>query len=313
MIKKDPHDRTGLAIAVITLTVFFLSFGDALIKQTSTNLTLWQIFVLRSVLVLPVLYAIVRVFFSSVSLIPNTLRWTVCRSIMLVLMWISYYAALPHLHLSVAAAVYYTLPLFITIFSALFTGEAVRPAGWGALALGFCGIALILKPVPSEFNPYAVLPMFAAMLYAAAMILTRTKCRNEHPLVLSGTLNIAFVVAGLVPITWELFISDTNQLPPFLSGVWPSLTGNEIKVITILAVTVLIGSIGTAIAYQSGPSSTVATFDFSYVGFATIWGFAFFGEVPDGMTLTGMAMIVAAGAIAIQQERVSQRTATAEA
>ena len=42
---------------------------------------------------------------------------------------------------------------------------------------------------------------------------------------------------------------------------------------------------GAAIAYQVGPSATVATFDFSYVGFAVLWGFLFFDEVLDPVTL----------------------------
>ena len=67
----------------------------------------------------------------------------------------------------------------------------------------------------------------------------------------------------------------------------------------LLATAILVGSVGAAIAYQTGPSSIVATFDFAYVGFASIWGLLFFAEVPDMIALLGMLMIVGAGILTV--------------
>ena len=112
-------DNTPLAVVVITLTVLALSLGDALIKFTSGEFVLWQIFVLRSLLVVPVLLVVLRLRAPEAFAIPPALGWTVLRSAMLVGMWIAYYMALPHLELSIAAAAYYTLPIFITLFSSM--------------------------------------------------------------------------------------------------------------------------------------------------------------------------------------------------
>ena len=79
---------------------------------------------------------------------------------------------------------FYTLPIFITLFAALFIGDRIGLMGWGSVLLGFAGVALILKPTPNGFNGYALLPLVSAILYALTVILTRTKCREEHPLVL---------------------------------------------------------------------------------------------------------------------------------
>ncbi len=292
-------DTQNLAIAAILVTVLVLSVGDAVIKTLSAELILWQIFVLRSCLALPVLLLLLRLKFPGISLMPKVPGWTLVRSLMLVLMWIIYYAALPHMPLSIAAAAYYTLPLFITLFSAVMAGERVSPLGWGAVALGFCGVVLILKPAASAFNLYALLPLGSAMLYALAMILTRTKCRDEHPLVLASALNAAFIVAGVVATgALSLFAVDTG-LSPFLSGAWGTLGANELMAIGLLAIGILVASTGTAFAYQKGRSSVIATFDFAYVGFAVIWGFLFFSEVPDLITMGGMAMIVIAGIISV--------------
>ncbi|TQV81840.1 DMT family transporter [Denitrobaculum tricleocarpae] len=305
---QAPRDNLKLAVSVILVTVLTLSLNDALIKWVSTDLVLWQIFVLRSLFAVPLLLILLRVRFRRTPLRPRALGWTAARSLMLVFMWVAYYASLPHLQLSIAAASYYTLPIFITLFSALFVGERVGALGWLAVGLGFGGVGLVLKPTAGDFNLYALLPLLSAMLYALAMILTRTKCRDEHPLILSGALNLAFIAVGGIAtlaggITGGITggFSGTASAASFLSPVWAPMAGGEVLAILLLTLAVLVASIGTAVAYQSGPSSVVATFDFAYVGFAVIWGFVFFAEVPDGMSLIGIALIVVAGVIAVRK------------
>ena len=109
---ESQSDNTPLAIAVILLTVLALSLGDALIKQTSTSFVLWQIFVLRSIIAVPFLFLVIRLRYASVPLMPRAMGWTSLRSLMLTFMWVAYYASLPHLELSIAAAAYYTLADF---------------------------------------------------------------------------------------------------------------------------------------------------------------------------------------------------------
>lgn len=297
-------DNIPLAIAVILLTVLALSLGDALIKQTSASFVLWQIFVLRSIITIPVLLAIIRYRYPSIPLKPRVIGWTSLRSLMLTLMWVAYYASLPHLELSIAAAAYYTLPIFITLFSALLTGERVGRVGWLAISLGFIGVLLILKPAAGDFNFYALLPLISAILFALAMILTRTKCRDENPLVLSLALNISFIIIGLAASSLVLLIGEAApdvSAHAFLVGSWTIMGTNEWVAMALLATAILVGSVGAAIAYQTGPSSIVATFDFAYVGFASIWGLIFFGEIPDAVALVGMIMIVGAGILSVRR------------
>lgn len=295
------RDNLLLAISAILLTVLTLSLGDALIKKVSADLVIWQIFVLRSLLAIPVVLVVLRMWFRHIPLRPRALGWTALRSLMLAMMWIAYYASLPHLELSVAAAAFYTLPIFITLFSAFFVGEKVGAFGWLAVLLGFGGVALVLKPTAGDFNLYALLPLLSAMLYALAMILTRTKCRDEHPLILSGMLNLTFIAVGLAGTLLGGLITDASASPSFLSATWAPMASGEVIALVLLAVAILTASIGTAVAYQAGPSSVVATFDFAYVGFAVIWGFVFFAESPDTTGLSGIALIVAAGVIAVRK------------
>ena len=293
-------DNLPLAVGTILFTVLALSLGDALIKLTSGDFVIWQIFVLRSALVIPVLVLILARRAPAALAWPKVPGWTALRSLLLVAMWVSYYLSLPHLPLSAAAAAYYTLPIFLTLFSAMFTGDRIGRAGWVAVLAGFVGVLLILRPKAGDFNAFALLPLLSAMLYAGAMILTRTRCRAEHPLLLSLALNGAFVVVGGVAAACIALLPDAAR-EGFLLARWAAMGPAEWGSMALLSAAILVGSIGAAIAYQNGPPAVIGTFDFAYVGFAVLWGAVFFAEVPDAVSLLGMALIVGAGTLSLRR------------
>lgn len=302
------RDNLKLAVSTILLACLALSLGDALIKQQSASFVVWQIFVMRSVIVIPFLIYFIRIRSCDVSIRPERAGWTALRSLILVLMWIFYFAALPHIELATAAAAYYTLPIFITLFAALFIDETITARGWIAVLLGFVGTLLILQPQADDFDAYALLPIASAICYACAMILTRSKCRHEKPTVLGLWLNVGFVVVGatalLLLYLWSPD-SETIKRNPFLLGEWTPMWLDEWRIMGILAVAILVGSICAAFAYQNGPSPIVATFDFAYVAFAVIWGFVLFGEIPQPLVASGIILIVIAGTIAVRQNASS--------
>ncbi|SIS70463.1 DMT family transporter [Paracoccus saliphilus] len=293
-------DNIPLAVGVIILTVLALSLGDALIKLTSGNFVIWQIFVLRSLIAIPNLLLVLAITAPFNLRVPDESIWIVLRSGLLVAMWIFYYLSLPKLTLSAAAAAYYTLPIFITLFSALFTGDRISRNGWIAVFAGFLGVVLILRPKAGDFNVYAILPLISAMLYAGAMILTRSKCRAQNPLVLSLALNVAFVIAGVAASSLIALLPGAIR-HGFLFAPWAAMGGAEWLSMGLLATAILIGSIGAAVAYQNGPPAMIGAFDFAYIGFAVIWGLIFFAEIPDMISTLGMILIVAAGILSLRQ------------
>lgn len=260
-------------------------------------------------LLLPFLFYLLRFYRNAEPLLPRRPGWTLLRSMILVVMWVFYFMALPHIKFAIAAAAFYTLPIFITLFAALFLGERISTRAWLAVVIGFSGTLLILQPQANDFNAWTLLPLVSAILYAIAMILTRSKCRGELPTVLSLWMNICFIGVGAVALLllgwWN---PDAGQISmnPFLFGAWTPMGPEEWQTMGILAAAILAGSIGAAVAYQLGPASTVAIFDFSYVGFAAVWGYLMFTEIPGALVATGIVMIVAAGIIASQQRSVQE-------
>ena len=261
---------------------------------------------LRSAILIPFLVYFVRVYRGADPIMPRHPGWTLLRSMVLVIMWVFYFAALPHIEFAVAAAAFYTLPIFITLFAALFLGEKISLLGWLAVVTGFAGTLLILQPQADDFNAWTLLPLVSAILYAIAMILTRSKCRTEKPTVLSLWMNICFIGVGALALLllglWNP-ADDFVALNPFLFEAWTPMRLEEWRTMGILAIAILVGSVGAALAYQKGPAALVSIFDFSYVGFAVVWGYVLFAEVPAKLVTLGILLIVAAGIIASRQHQ----------
>lgn len=291
--------RPVLGAVLIVGAVFLMALQDAVIKLASSDVTLWQLYVLRGVIALPLLIVIAAASGQGASVLAAAFgRWTLLRAALLVSMYVSIYAAIPVLPLAVVAGGMYTAPLFIALFSALLIGEPVRPAGWMALLLGSLGVALILKPGAEAFTPLALLPVLAGLFYALAAILTRSCCQADKPVTLAVSLNLSLLLMGglasLALVIWQPGAAQI-ALSPFLFSAWVELRPFDWGLIVLLALLIVGIGVGLAAAYQAAPPAIVATFDFSYLIFAAVFGFVLFAEIPDPFTVAGMVLIAGAG------------------
>jgi drug/metabolite transporter (DMT)-like permease len=235
---------------------------------------------------------------TGVGLKPRASAWAFVRSALLVLTWLAFYASLPVLSLSVAAVAVYTNPIMIALLSAALIGEPVSKRRWAGVLLGFVGVIAILRPGTDAFSWFTILPLLAAAFYALAMVLTRSKCQEEAPLTLSLALNVSFLVTGLTAIVLLDIIglgSDTKAAFPFLLDDWAPMGVREWSLMAFLGALLAAYSAGVARAYQVAAPSIVATFDYAYLVSAALWGFVFFYEKPDLLTLGGMILITMAG------------------
>jgi len=278
--------KTTYATIAVVVSVLALSFGDAIIKLTGLSLPLWQMYILRSVFALPVLGLLLL---KRPRVSNGSFLWIMIRSLLLVLMWICYYSSLPLVSLSVAAAAYYTAPIFIAVLATLVSRKKLPLRIWLSLIVGFIGVLLILRPDGSEFRVATLLPLLAAILYASAMVLTSFKCRNDDPIKLSIALNVAFVICGIL---LGMFSGSSDS---FLFGSWRPINLRLLGIVVILSASIVIGSVGAAIAYQNGPPTKIAAFDYSYLIFSLCWGVLFFAEIPSFVSLIGIAVIALAG------------------
>ena len=290
-IQTTDSTRFGLPQGVVTIvaTVFAMALTDAIIKLSSSEMTLWQIWILRSAIVVPILLVATkgRVW-------PPGTGWIIARGVALVVQYLCYYAVLPMIDMALAGAAAYIAPFFIVGLSALVLGNRITLRHWLAIATGFTGLLLIVRPFAAAFTPLVFLPIAAALFYAIAAILTRVKCAETPALILALWLNITCLAFGLA-IGAVRGVIVTPEWAGFIFGPWHSMAGGDWGMILVLSVLIIGIAIGLARAYQSPRPEVIATFDYSYMIFVVFWGYVFFGEVPDLWTLAGMALISAGG------------------
>ena len=295
-------DRVALGILLVVTSTFLIAIQDVIIKSASSHdISLWQLFVFRSLLLIPTLLAFGMCWGDGAVTWRRALRfWPVCRAGLLILMWVTMYAAIPFVPLSTIAAGVYTAPLFVALLSAPLIGEPVSRAGWLAIVAGFAGVLLIIKPGAASFSWLTVLPVAGGLLYALSAIVTRTKCREIPPSTLAVSLAIALLMFGLVMSIALAALSPAPEVVSeyrFLTGPWGPMNLTTWGIVLGLFGVMAASSLILPAAYQSAPSTIIATFDYFYLIFATLFGFLLFSEVPDRMDVLGMILIVLAGVV----------------
>lgn len=124
--------------------VFLLALTDALVKYLSDSMSLWQLYVIASLLSLPVLGGLL-IGPSGPRPRIKSLRWVAIRSLLLLFMWIAYYAALPLIPLSVAAAAIYTTLLFIAVLAIFSAGERLSWQAWVGIGMILTAGVVVLR------------------------------------------------------------------------------------------------------------------------------------------------------------------------
>ena len=294
-----PSEGLLPGILSILCAVLLLSLSDALVKLVSDRLGLFQILLLRSAFAMGALLAFAVVSGRKAELTISAKRWVGVRSLCLCAMWVAYYAALPALDLPIAAAAYYTAPIWMALGGWLCLGHRLNGAAWLSLGIGFGGACLALQPRPGMVSPWIVLPLLAAIAYATAGLVTHRRCKDEKPLAMAFHLNASLTLVGGTGVAITSLLLSPMQSAPFhrfLLTPWQPLDAALLLIIAGLGILIAAVTILVAKAYQSPRPALIGVFDNAYLGFAGLWSFTLFGVVPQGLALVGLALIACAGA-----------------
>ena len=294
-------------VTLIILTVFAISVQDVVFKLFSSTLTLWQIFMIRALIALPLFFVLVRMQGLQMTALPLALqKWPLLRSIFMTLTFIAFYAAIPFLSLSTIGASMSIAPIFVTLLSAFVIREPVGWMGWVAVFVGFLGVLVLLQPGSDAFSLWALLPLVGALFYATAHIIMRSKCQDVPLSAMALSLNLVMLAAGII-MSVVFFLwqpqSEMANAYPYIFGNWSSVGVKEWLVLGLLAVLVIVIGMGMAGAYQAAPPSIISTFEYSYLVFVVFWDILFFDTTPTPLKLLGMGLIIAAGLMVLKREK----------
>ena len=307
-------DHPALAATLMVGSLFMLGLQDGFVKLASSDISLWQFQMIRAAINLVLLVLLTRIIWGAASPRPQRLWAVALRSLLLTGAMVCFFGGVPFLNLAEMAAGLYVFPLFVVVLSTLVLRERVGPRRIVAILVGFGGTLLILKPGTEAFRPVMLMPVGAALCYAATILVTRRLCRAESPLTLAHGVAVAFLVLGTLGVL-VFSRGSAGRLAvdwPYLFTGWHALDLWMLGLIAACSTLNLAANIGLAKAYQSAEVSWLAPFDYSYLIFATFWGFVFWRHIPDAPTFLGMAMIAGAGAFVAWRERRETRFRQAE-
>lgn len=289
-----------------------LAFQDALVRIASPDTSIWTFQFIRASGNLVLILLLARAIWGALPPWPKRLWAVALRSFCLLAAMTFFFGGVQHLTLAEMAAGLYTFPIFVTLLSALILRERVGPARIGAVGVGALGAFLILQPTASDFTAIKLMPVAAGFCYAGVVILTRRWCRGESPVTLACGVAIALWSAGVLGIAglgMAPLPEDIQRALPYLATGWVAPSAALVALALCCSLLNLSANIALAKAYQSAESSWLAPIDYSYLIFATFWGWVVFSEFPDRSMLAGMALIAGAGIFTALRERARARAA----
>ena len=195
--------------------------------------------------------------------------------------------AFSYLPLADTHAVAATSPLVVIALGALVLKERVDAARWLAVAAGFAGVLLIVRPGFRTLDWPLFLPLAGALLWGGYQILTRLCAQVDSPdTTLVWSAFTAFLVTCFIgPGQWH----------------WPDGLGWS-----LLGATALINALANYAlirALDYAEASAVQPYSYTLLVWVTVLGVVMFGDFPDGWTILGAAVIVASSLYTWRHDR----------
>ena len=287
---------TDNVFGVIFMAICMLSFtgNDALMKFLFQTISVEQGMFMRGLVSVPLL-AVIAYFRKSLFIRIDWRNWRVIltRAFAELASTMLFLNALAQMPLANVSAILQSLPLTVTMFAAMFFGEAVGWRRWSAILVGFIGVLIIIRPGSDGFNEYAVLALIAVGFITLRDAITRRLDRS-------------------VP---SLFVTFVSAIPVFLFGGamtvttgWTPVSWSMGIIVTVAAISISCGYLFAVMAMRSGDVSFVAPFRYTGMIWAILFGFLLFGNLPDQMTILGTCIVIGMGVYAFHRERVRQKS-----
>ena len=296
------QNRVLPGIACLCLGVLVFSLQDGLIKAVSGTYPVTQALAIRAVVALPILLALVHYEAGFAALVSKRTGFLMARGAILFASYTSYYLAIAALPMADAVALFFMTPLLIMALAGPYLGERV---GWRTLAtvlVGLVGVVVMLRPGAGLFDWASLLSLLSAALYAFAQLMARKIGDTESASVMTFYQNGFYLVGSLVIAAIFLLAGFENGGHPSLSFLVRPWVVPNLADFLMMAACGVIAAAGMMLlsqAYRLAPANRVATFEYTGILWAPLWGFLFFAEVPQATTVAGAALIVGAGVFAL--------------
>ena len=279
-----------LGILFMTLAMFCLSVNDVLVKGLSTAYPIWEVIFFRAFS--GVVVSIILIFFFG----WQTLKTTkpighLTRAFSSVACVVFYFFGLKYLMLSENVAIVHSAPILATLLAVPFLGEKLGLHRMAAVALGFLGVLVIVKPGSDLFKYETLFPLAAAFFMAVSYLATRFLMSTESSVSIIFYYSLALLITSLVFFPNDFIMPSAFNLIP-LMGLG------------------IMGSLGHYFLSQAAKSAEVVVitpFEYTSFIFLGVMGYFFYGEVPDSSVYIGMLLIILSGIYIVYREQQKKK------
>ncbi|MDQ2066186.1 DMT family transporter [Xinfangfangia sp. CPCC 101601] len=276
-------------ILAMSLSMAAFTINDTLMKSVTSAMPLFQAIALRGGFAILGLIVIARAngaFRQSLSRKDTVL--TGLRSLAEVFATYFFLTALMHMPLANLSAIMQVLPLAVTLGAAVVFGDRI---GWRrmlAILVGLVGVLIIIRPGTDNFDRYALFG-----LASVASVVVRDLAARRISAEVSSSL-VALAAAVAVTVMGGVVT---------LGQGWVPVTGSGMAHVLGASAFLIVGTICSVTAMRHGDIGIVSPFRYTALLWAIVLGYLIFGSLPDGWTLIGATIVVAAGLFTLLRER----------
>jgi len=217
--------------------------------------------------------------------------WRASIGIVAMELWFHAVSLLP---VTLATALSFTTPIFSTIIAIIFLRETAGLRRWGAIACGFIGVLIILRPGISDISADALFVIGSSLMMGVAGVLVKTLTRTEPP------ETIVFYMS-LFMIPWSVPLAILN---------WQEPTQHQLWLVFLVALLSTASHLCMARAYMRAEMVALMPFDFSRLLFTSAFAYALFGETIDLPTIIGSVLIIASSIYSGKKEVAAKAVVT---
>lgn len=286
----------ALGIGFMLMAVFLFALNSAAGKWLVARYPVGEFMLIRSSFTLlfltPFIWRAGRAAFANV---PRP-RLQVLRVVLSAVEVAMFFWAVSYLPLADTTTFYLAGPIYVTALSVLLLRERVGWRRWSAVLIGFAGVVIALRPSSSSFTLPALIALAGSVTYAGVLITTRA-LRATNDIALMTTYFIGAIAFGLVTLPFG----------------WVTPTASDLLFLAAIGVSNIVAQFSVIRALKLAPASVVVPYQYTLIVWSVVFGWLMFAELPDGYTIAGAAIIVAAGLYIFWREQARAREAPAAA
>ncbi len=271
----------GAALAVAGALAFAIT--SALIKVAADDLPNAMVVFLRNLFGLMALLPWLLRHSRRVSMKTQRLGAHIRRAAVGLSAMYCFFYAISEMNLASAVLLNYSQPLFLPLIARMWLAERPPMRIFPAVALGFAGVALILKPGLGSFGAVGFIGLAAGILAATAMASIRRMADTEPSLRIVFYFCVFTVALSLAPALW----------------FWQTPSPLNLAVMIAAGVFATAGQLLLTRAYTLAPAAHIGSLIYATVLFAAILGWLFWGETWDVYSAIGAAAVIVAAVIVV--------------